>query len=124
MATQIQVLTGPVIAAGQSLSSPLQVTSGGIYRILMPQDGWTQAQLTFQLSYNGTNFYDVCDREGNEIIINCNPGSVVPLGEYLKYMHTLKIRSGTSKAPVIQTGQRTFGIVLDTKEAVEVELRS
>ena len=47
------VLTGPTILAGDTLSNILNVSSGGIYRIMMPDVWTTPAPITFQLSYNG-----------------------------------------------------------------------
>lgn len=111
----IQVLTGPVIEAGQSLSNALNVTSGGIYRIIMPDEWDNTAPITFQLSYDGTDFYNVYDIGGTEANVRCIQQSVVPFGEYLAYIHSLKIRSGTVRQPIIQNETRTFKVVLDTK---------
>jgi hypothetical protein len=113
----MQVLIGPTIAAGQSLSNILNVSSGGIYRIIMP-DKWTEAApITFQLSYDGVKFYNVYDRNGGEIIMKCIQESVVPIGEYLFYIHSVKIRSGTHREPIVQNEDAVFGVVLETKTA-------
>ena len=82
------VLNGPTIAAGDSLSDILNVSSGGIYRVMMPPVWAAPALITFQLSYNGIDFYNVYNREGNEEYMKCVRGSVVPIGEYLfTYTH-------------------------------------
>lgn len=108
------VIAGPIIAAGDSLSGILNVSSGGVYRIVMPID-WTSAVVTFQLSYDGVEFYNVYDRDGNEISMKCVQQSVVPIGEYLFYIHSLKIRSGTHRDPVKQANTVSFKVVLETK---------
>jgi hypothetical protein len=112
------VLDGPTIAAGESLSNILNVTSGGIYRIMMPMV-WTPAPITFQLSYNGIDFYNVADRGGAEITMACQAGAVVPIGEYLFYIHSVKIRSGGIRKPVIQEQDAMFRVVLETKQLFE-----
>jgi hypothetical protein len=113
------VLQGPTIAAGASLSDALNVTSGGIYRIVMPMKWTNSAPITFQLSYDGVDFYNVCDRDGKEIQMACNQMSVVPIGEYLFYIHSVKIRSGTMRQPVVQLEAAAFKIVLETKALFE-----
>lgn len=113
----MSVRTGPTIAAGQSLSNILNVSSGGIYRIVMP-DEWTDAaDITFQLSYDGTKFYNVYDRNGVEVVMKCVQQSVVPIGEYLFYIHSVRIRSGTHREPIVQKAARVFHVVLETKTA-------
>ena len=109
------VLDGPTIAAGESLSSILNVQSGGIYRIMMPPVWTTTAPITFQLSYNGVDFYNVFERTGSEVVMKCHAQSVVPIGEYLFYIHSVRIRSGTWREPVIQEQDAAFKVVLETK---------
>jgi hypothetical protein len=115
----MQVLNGPTISAGLALSNALNVSSGGIYRIVMPKQWTDPASITFQLSYDGVDFYDVFDRDGGEVIMKCVPMSVVPIGEYLFYIHSVKIRSGTRRSPIIQLQDAAFKIVLETKTAYE-----
>lgn len=110
----MMVLIGPTIAAGENISNALNVSSGGVYRIVMP-NVWTSAVITFQLSYDGNEFYNVYDRDGNETLMRCEPMSVVPIGEYLFYIHSLKIRSGTRREPVAQPLAAVFKVILETK---------
>lgn len=117
------VLQGPTIAAGASMSSILNVQSGGIYRVIMPPL-WTGAVITFCISYNGTDFYDAYDRGGNEIVMRCIPMSMIPIGEYLFYIHSVKIRSGTHSEPVIQKEQRMFQVVLDNKQTMLMDAQT
>lgn len=113
------VVQGPTIAAGQSLSGVVLVNSGGVYRVIMPDAWTTAANITFQLSYNGTDFYNVYDRDGTEITMACVPKSIVAIGEYLFYIHSLKIRSGTARNPIVQKDAATFRVVLDTKAQLD-----
>ena len=46
------------IPAGTSISEGLQCLSGKIVRIGMPDD-WTAAPLTFRVSPNGVNYFDL-----------------------------------------------------------------
>lgn len=108
------VLVGPTIAAGENLSNALNVNSGGVYRIVMP-NVWESAVITFQLSYDGNEFYNVYDRTGVEVSMRCEPQSVVPIGEYLFYIHSVKIRSGTRREPVVQPLAAVFKVILETK---------
>ena len=48
------------IPAGQSLSSAVACTSR-IAQIFMPTDDWTTAPLTFQVSLDGLDFFDLYD---------------------------------------------------------------
>ena len=60
MTTPIMFLDGPVIQAGESLSEALDCSIGFPVRLTMPQapDGWTPANLTFQISTDGNWFND------------------------------------------------------------------
>ena len=105
-------LVGPTIAAGQSLSAGLDCTAGVISRIYAPPE-WDTANITFQLSFDGITWANLVNRSGAEIAAALKPNSVVILTEYTRQMAWLKIRSGTSVAPVIQTAQRVFKTTLE-----------
>lgn len=67
---------------------------------------WVAAVLTFQVSNDdGSTFFDLYDIYGVEYIVQAASGRavVLPLADWLGITH-LKIRSGTSAAPVNQTG--------------------
>ena len=119
----ISIIAGPVINANQSLSNAVNVTSGGIFRLIMPP-AWDKADITLQLSYDGVGFYNAYDKSGNEIVVPCIAGSIVALDDYSKYVHSLKIRSGTFRTPVAQTQSRSFTLVLDTKAVPAAEAPS
>ena len=110
----VVILQGPTIKAGDSLSDALTVSSGNIFRVIMPDD-WNTAILTMQISMDGTNYYDVFDEFGKEFTMPCVPNSIIPLSRYLMTIAGLKIRSGFGRSPVKQSADRVFGIVIDTR---------
>ncbi len=71
---------------------------------------WTSASITFLVSIDGTNFYDLYyqDIEWNMICM-ANKDLTVNFNAFFPYRY-LKIRSGTRATPVAQ-GNRTFTII-------------
>jgi hypothetical protein len=111
----LQVLHGPVIAAGQSLSDGLDCTAGSIVRFTMPA-AWNGSRLTFQISSDGAGYNDLVDPQGREISFRVKPGSAVVVGaftDYLKAVAFLKMRSGTRRHPLAQTAQREFAVAIE-----------
>jgi len=116
----LQVLNGPIIAAGQSLSAGLDCTAGEIVRLTMPAV-WTGANLSFQISSDGAGYNDLVTIDGREIVIPVVPGSAVvvaPLSDYLRAVAFLKVRSGTRAFPVIQAAQRDFAVAIEVPAAL------
>lgn len=105
------------IPSGQSLSSAVDLTDWILTRIDMPA-AWTSAALTFQVSSDGVNFRDYYDSDGNELSIGSTVATasraIVPgFGGSLYWwagVRYLKLRSGTSAAPVNQAADRTIGL--------------
>ena len=64
----LQIVDGPIIQAGKSLSKGIDISAGNIVRITTPA-GWTNANLTFQISTDGGFYNDLYDAEGREITI-------------------------------------------------------
>src|SRR5262245_56032104 len=110
----LQVLTGPVIEAGQSLSAGLDCSAGEILRLTMPGElVWTGANISFQISTDGQGYNDLFTLDGHEIVIPCIPGTAVvvaPLSDYLRAVPFLKIRSGSRRFPVIQQSRVEFAV--------------
>jgi len=74
---------------------------------------WTSANLTFQISSDGVTFEDLFDIAGQEIMVNVIPGTVVRLSNnWVTSPVYLKFRSGTRKAPVVQSADRVFGVTV------------
>lgn len=111
----LEILNGPYIQAGESLSDGLDCTGGSIVRITMPAQ-WTPANLTFQISSDGTGYNDLVDRNGDDIMVVVVPGSalvVAQYGDFLKAVAFLKVRSGTRENPVPQAERRQFAIAIE-----------
>jgi len=107
----IQVLNGPNIAPGESLSDALDCSAGRIIKITMPGD-WTFAPITFQTSSDGVGFNDIMKPDGREVMCTVFEGTAIIGMELITGF--LKIRSGTRDAPVAQEAIRTFAIAIDT----------
>jgi hypothetical protein len=113
----LQVLNGPVIEAGQSLSAGLDCSAGTIIRLTMPAAlTWTPANISFAISSDGNGYNDLFTIDGREIVIPCIAGTAVvvaPLSDYLKAVAWLQIRSGARNFPVIQANRVEFAIALE-----------
>lgn len=102
-----------VIANGESLSGAVDCSAGRLGRIVIPAT-WTAANLTFQGSYDGSNYANLYDEAGTEYTVTVGGAAreiKVPVVDFLSVRY-LKIRSGTSGTPVNQGGARTLNLVL------------
>ena len=112
----LQIINGPVIAAGESLSAPLDVTAGNIVRITMP-GAWTGMLISFQISTDGVFFNDYYNGRGQELVMAVVPGvAVAIISELAHPVAHLKIRSGTRDEPVVQPEQREFALAVEVPE--------
>jgi len=99
-----------VIANGASLSGSVRIGGHRIVAIEMPA-GWTAAALTFQGSLDGDTFNNFYDEAGAEISITVAASRFIGLDAAaleLSGVEYLKVRSGTSGAPVNQGAERTI----------------
>jgi hypothetical protein len=111
----LSILTGPTIAAGESLSDGLDCTGGNIIRLTMAAS-WTPANMTFQISTDGTFYNDLFRPDGEEVTMVVVPGAAVVLGhigDWLKAVAYLKVRSGTRNYPVRQAERRDFAVAVE-----------
>ena len=96
------------IANGASLSDALTVSGRQVTVIEMPA-AWTIAPITFQGSMDGANYFNIYDNTGDEVYIivdiNRRVHVDIPILSQQKY---IKLRSGTSVAPVAQGAGRTI----------------
>lgn len=101
------------IANGASLSGALNIASRNFFGIIMPSS-WTAASLTFQGSFDGTNFYNLYDESGTEVTFTVAASRYVIISTPAKFLglKKLKIRSGTSGSAVNQGGDRTIGVIV------------
>ena len=99
------------ILSGTSLSGSVTVGEGVPVGIAVPP--FTSAAITFQESADNVTFYDAVDAAGAEITLGAaTTGSkFYPLPAGLTGAY-LKVRSGTSAAPVNQGADRTLTLVL------------
>jgi hypothetical protein len=106
------------VTSGTSLSGSMQVwdTSAahpeGLVALIMPA-AWTTAAITFQASADGTNFFNLFNTSGVEVTIAAPLASqFIPLDPAdIISANYLKIRSGTSGAPVNQGADRIVTLV-------------
>lgn len=117
----MSVTLSMTIAAGQSLSDPLQVGLLTAVRIGMPPAWDPAAPLTFAISPDGVAYLDLCHvvetstgmwqpfDTGISMVI---PNTVVllPPGVGLN-LPWLKLRSGTRSKPINQSADRTFALM-------------
>jgi hypothetical protein len=104
----LQVLNGPTIEAGESLSDAIDCCAGQLVCITIPE-GWDKANLSFQFSPDGKTFCDLYQFDGFAATIKTVvPGSsvIVPadLGRATAFM---KFRSS-----VPQSERREFKVAL------------
>lgn len=117
----LEVLNGPFIRAGESLSEPIDCSAGEIVRLTMPGN-WDAAPITFQFSTDGAMYNELYHVVGNPDsfvgfpvqLTRVEPGvGLVLPPEFGRGVVWLKIRSGTKVTPVVQTEEREFAIAVD-----------
>lgn len=112
-----QGISVATIGSGQSLSSPVEVRPQGrsgfcTAAILVMPSAWTTADLTFQASVDGQTFGDLYDDTGVEVVVKAAAGRVIVLpAAYFWGLRWLRVRSGTSSAPVNQAAARQLTIL-------------
>lgn len=110
----VNVLSGPIIRAGESLSEPLDCTAGQVVRIHVPA-GWTSnAPLTFQISVDGVLWNDLFDADGFEVTVK----AVVPNTAVIVQKHSVRqvwvrFRSGSRSQPQQQTADCEFSVAIE-----------
>jgi len=109
----VNLVNGPTIAAGQSLSTVIDVSAvgAGIKRILMPP-AWTSAWLSFQVSPDGVTFKDLYWPNGTPVVVTVVPNTTIITNAALWQAVFFKFRSGSAATPVPQAQARNFQCVL------------
>jgi hypothetical protein len=111
-AVPARVVVTFTIPAGQSLSGAVDCSAGYLARIQMPAQ-WTPANLSFQISTDGTNWVDLFDQSGNEALIPVVPATSRMMVEpWSQGVGWYRFRSGPRAGPVIQTADRVFTVTL------------
>lgn len=109
----LQVLDGPTIAKGESLSDGIDCSAGQIVRITVPQE-FTEANLTFQVSSDGNLYNDLYDDDGDEVTVSANPDtSIVIAKSWVRSVGFLKLRSGSREHEVKQREDCKFAIAIE-----------
>ena len=117
----IIAVTVPTEAAGSSLSDAANLRDLELIGIQFPAT-WVDAVLTFQVSDDGTNFFDLyIDSANTQVIVttavNANrfvgfsANTLAQLGRW----NFVKVRSGLTGAHVDQTASRTINLVVKHK---------
>lgn len=113
MADTVQIVNGPTIAAGQSVSNAVDCSAGKIIRITTPAEWNNYAPISFLVSTDNVFFSDLYKSDGLEFVLPCGKGRgiIVNQNDWWPGLW-VKIRSGTHDAPIPQTAQREFAIAL------------
>ena len=82
--------------------------------ILMPA-AWTAASLSFQVSIDSANFYDLYDTFGSEVVVATAASRVITVPATLMLgFRYIKVRSGTTGTPVYQGADRTITLIVNS----------
>jgi len=115
----LQVLNGPTIKAGESLSDAVDCSGGELCRITMPSDWSPNASLTFEFSTDGVFFNELYQLDGYAVTIETvvpGAGVIIP-SEIGRAIAFIKFRSGTPGNPVEQDEDRVFAVTIIVPEA-------
>lgn len=112
--TQLEQKTVTILDAA-SLSAAVDLKELTPVALIVPAV-LEDTNLTFQGSYDGTNFYNLYDFNGNEIIatVVTNAARFIPLDPAKFWgIKQIKIRQGTSASAVVASGaDRVFELVV------------
>jgi hypothetical protein len=99
------------ISTGSSLSPGVDLDGLTLVAIVMPST-WDGTTITFQVSPNGTDWYNLHDAAGSEVALTVGPSRYIQL-DWQRFLgiRYLRIRSGTAATPVNQTATRTLHLV-------------
>ncbi|MDE2103763.1 MAG: hypothetical protein KGL39_41380 [Patescibacteria group bacterium] len=102
-----------LIADGTAETAEVDLAGTSLTAIVVPS-GWTAANLTFQVSADGTTYADLYSATGSEYVVDVPSGgdcaiTVPPLD--FEGFRRMKVRSGTSGTPVNQTGAKTLTLI-------------
>lgn len=99
------------IAAGASLSGAVDLDGCHPVGLVMPA-AWTAASITFQVSLDGVTYNNLYDSSGSEYTITTAASRriILPPSDFAG-VNYLKLRSGTSGAPVNQVAQAVIQVV-------------
>ena len=104
------------ILINTALSNAVDLRGGDLIRINMPA-AWTAADLTFQVDDGDGTFRDLWMEWGWELWFNAAASISIELSIFAMFqgLTQLKVRSGTSGAPVNQTAEREILLAVGVK---------
>ena len=104
------------ILEAASISDIVELNGASLIRIAMPA-AWTAAAITFQVDDGDGTFRDLWMDWGWELWIDAVAARSIEMSVFFRGLHwdRIKVRSGTSGAPVAQGGDREIGIVVGVK---------
>lgn len=104
------------IAINESLSDAVELGGADVIRINMPA-AWTAADITFQVDDGDGTFRDLYMDWGFELYVECDAGQSIECSVFLRLQQIkqIKIRSGTSGAPVVQLAEREIRLSVGVK---------
>ncbi len=109
----VQEQVSAQIAAGQSLSAQVDIGGWTLVGIVVPAN-WTTAGLSFQASADGgATWGELLDMTATAITVSSIAGAarIAIDPTKLRGVRSLKVRSGTSGAPVAQTNAVTLTLL-------------
>jgi len=96
------------IVINTSLSAGVQIM-GGLPAVIEMPAAWDAANLTFQTSGDGTNYFNVYDEAGTEVTVIASTSRRIRLEpSQWAGIQYIKVRSGTAGAAVNQSAARTL----------------
>ena len=102
------------IAAGESLSAPIDCTAGTPVFLFVPSN-WTSAAATFQASPDGVDWFDLVDSTAAALTFNVAANTAVRLYPLWEPVTHLRIRSGLAGHPVQQRADAQIIVMIDTQ---------
>ena len=115
----MQIINGPIIPAGESLSDAVDCSAGRVVRITTPAQWDSDAPISFEVSTDGNGFNPLYADDGHLIQIPCGPARAILIAQENWWPGLfIKIRSGTPTGPMKQAQQREFAIALYVEDVV------
>lgn len=104
------------IGVAASLSGAIEVGGASILRLTIPA-AWTAADITFQVDDGDGTFRDLWMEWGWELMVWAEAGTSIEMSVFFRGLHLdrVKVRSGTSGAPVAQVAGAKVGVVVGVK---------
>jgi hypothetical protein len=110
------VLVPVTIASGESLSTAAAIPTGYVAAGITLPAAWTGSSLTFQISFDGSTWFEVTDGSSGAIVDKVLTDAAASQAIYTPVWNLfrasfLKVRSGTHGSPTAQGGDRGISII-------------